>query len=103
MEIRLDRHPGVSLGVSITRLVLRVVDVSPDRHLVRDDAGEFVWSCTAEEWRIARLLVEAPSKPTWTPVPDLGDGRRRSRKVQPAASPELAEARRHPGGGVCES
>jgi hypothetical protein len=57
-EIRLDWVPGVSLGASIMRFVLRAVDVSPERHLVRDDAGGFLWSCTAEEWDTARLLVE---------------------------------------------
>jgi hypothetical protein len=57
-EIRLDRIPRVSLGASIMRFVLRAVDVSPDRHLVRDGAGGFLWSCTADEWDTARLLIE---------------------------------------------
>jgi hypothetical protein len=55
---RLDNQPHVSIGAAVTELSLRVVDRVPARHLVRDRTGGFTWSCTAEEWETASLLVE---------------------------------------------
>lgn len=57
-EFRLDSQPGVDLGVAVTGLLLRRVERASARHLMHDGAGRFTWSCTADEWREASLLLE---------------------------------------------
>ena len=55
---RLDSQPGVELGAALTALELRRVEHTPDRHLVQARDGSFTWSCTADEWRTASLMLE---------------------------------------------
>ena len=57
-RVRLDSYPGVSIGASITELTLCVAGSSQVRHLIRDQRGGFLWSCTNDEWHTASLLIE---------------------------------------------
>lgn len=55
---RLDGPPRVEIGASITAFLLQRVEQPPERHLVRAPDGGFMWSCAAEEWRTASLMLE---------------------------------------------
>jgi hypothetical protein len=56
--LRLDTQPRVEIGAALTALQLRRVEATPDRHLVQARDGSFTWSCTADEWQTASLLLE---------------------------------------------
>jgi hypothetical protein len=56
--VSLVSYPRVSLGAAIMDLNLSVTATTQARHLVRDDRGGFLWSCTNDEWQTASLLVE---------------------------------------------
>lgn len=55
---QLEEEPEVELGAAVYTLRLRVTAKTSRRHLVRDGAGGFEWSCTAEEWRTTSDLLE---------------------------------------------
>lgn len=55
---RLDTQPRVEIGAALTALELRRVDATPTRHLVQASNGTFMWSCTADEWETASLILE---------------------------------------------
>jgi hypothetical protein len=56
--LRLDNQPGVHIGAALTALRLHVVRRTPDRHLIQLPDGSFDWSCTADEWQTASLMLE---------------------------------------------
>jgi hypothetical protein len=56
--LRLDSQPRVEIGAALTALELRRVEQTPDRHLVQAPDGSFTWSCTADEWHTASLMLE---------------------------------------------
>lgn len=55
---RLDSQPRVEIGAALTALELRRVEHMPRRHLVQAPDTSFMWSCTAEEWQTASLMLE---------------------------------------------
>jgi hypothetical protein len=55
---RLDTQPGVEIGAALTALKLCRVESAPNRHVRMAPEGTFTWSCTAEEWETARLMLE---------------------------------------------
>jgi len=55
---RLDSQPRVAIGAALTALELRRVEDTPTRHLVQAPDGTFTWSCTADEWQTASLMLE---------------------------------------------
>lgn len=56
--LRFDTRPEVEIGAAVTGLFMRRVERAPERHLERQSDGSLMWSCTAEGWRIASLLLE---------------------------------------------
>jgi hypothetical protein len=56
--LRLDSQPKVAIGAALTALGLRRVERSPIRHLEQASDGTFTWSCTADEWQTASLMLE---------------------------------------------
>ena len=56
--LRLDSQPSVEIGAELTALELCRVEHTPDRHLVQASDGSFTWSCTADEWQTASLMLE---------------------------------------------
>lgn len=56
--IRLDTQPRVEIGAALTALELRRVEEAPTRHLVQAPNGTFTWSCTADEWETASVMLE---------------------------------------------
>jgi hypothetical protein len=56
--VRLDNQQRVEIGAALTALRLRRVEHTPDRHLVQAPDGSFTWSCTADEWHTASLMLE---------------------------------------------
>ena len=57
-DFRLDSQPGVEIGAAVTAFLMRRVIHPPRRHLVRERDGTFRWSCVADEWHTARMLLE---------------------------------------------
>ena len=55
---RLEDQAQVEIGAAVTEFLMRRVERTPERHLVRSRQGGFTWSCTAKEWRAASLLLE---------------------------------------------
>jgi hypothetical protein len=51
-------QPRVAIGAALTGLRFVVVAREPERHLVRGQDDAFTWSCTADEWHTASLMLE---------------------------------------------
>lgn len=51
-------QPRVNVGAALQGLAMVRVDRPPTRHLVREPDGSFTWSCTADEWETASLMLE---------------------------------------------
>ncbi len=57
--ISLVDQPQARIGAALAQLLLARVDRRPNKHLVFNAHGSFVWSCTADEWQTMSLMIEA--------------------------------------------
>jgi hypothetical protein len=56
--VSLVEQPRVRIGAALTELLLSRAARQPNKHLVREAYGRFVWTCTSDEWETMSLMLE---------------------------------------------